>query len=716
MSQHSPCKLISYRELSQTGTGFALWNSYMEQVRAIALQYPNHFTKVVAKEAITKDAQTHRFYAYLLPENRVTSFCVVVVTYLEAELVWMATHKDYRRKGYASELVRFIEATLFSPNSSISMIIGKPATPDTMLSGTRVGGEKWLGTNLFHKHMGYTFRYKLEDYWEADDHAALFVKRRTPGLFGYVTLKEKLAFPSQATSLKEDRHPVENKAIQQDIRDYIISFRREVTGIRDSVQKIFQDDSELEGFAGVAFVPISNGTATIFAEATQQYSHKIIPKFEYEIDASTLTRILVMKEIPDTGVVFYPTCFDQRSEIKLHDNFRIFLPKLQSPDGYTLFYHRARKDDADSMCVLYFVMPVIRDVVVAKRNWHTLTKYSFAQFMVISEILKALIETHFKNNEYLRSLLNCVPLPTVIDNKYANMYVEVLRQQMSKQINALNQEKLKAKESAIVHFGHSLSHTCSNIVTFFDSYVPDQNDFIGHAAKNAANFINDLLVLLQTANIYTLRELVRHEKVDKFLHITTKDDCLLISTLIEKCKFVASGIRRQNVDGIDDDYFVELNTISEDIEKMMLCAFKYEGVFYRVRQSLLTPLIAELLDNIASHGEIDKKGEKKGLHISVVKRVGISATSIDEQATVVIRNPVINPKCQKGLQAYLVRKEEWQTWPKDVFNSGPGLAVDLLRQIGLGNLYYRMLPRQEGFWFETAVAIKGLAVEEEGNG
>ena len=714
MSQHSPCKLISYRELSQTGIGFALWNSYMEQVRAIALQYPNHFTKVVAKEAITKDAQTHRFYAYLLPENRVTSFCVVVVTYLEAELVWMATHKDYRRKGYASELVRFIEATLFSPNSSISMIIGKPATPDAMLSGTKVGGKKWLGTNLFHKHMGYSFRYKLEDYWEVDDHAALFVKRRTPGLFGYVTLKEKLAFPSQHTSLKEDRHPVENKAIQQDIRNYIISFRREVTGIRDSVQKIFQDDSELEGFAGVAFVPISSGTATIFAEATQKYSHEIVPKFEYEIDASILTRILVMKEIPDTGVVFYPTRFDEASEIKLHDNFRIFLPELQSPDGYTLFYHREWKDDADSMCVLYFVIPLIKDVVVAKRNWHMFTKHSFALFMGISEILEALIETHFKNNNYLRSLLNCVPLPTVIDNKYANMHVELLRQQMSKQINALNQEKLKAKESAIVHYGHTLGHRLSPIQTYFEG-----NERSMERAKSNAAFLSDLSITLQANNIVMLDELYHHPKKERFLDYDEADSMDIVQKIRNEWRYLAESYQPVVVseDG-NQERVMTLIDFTGRLKMVQLSNMLVDSISNRpcrLKEAFYSQLLIELLLNAVRYSGIPKNQINLTKKIATV-RVALKAQTLRHKSTVVPSNCTVitlaNKIGDKTPPIYL-SQSSWTLWPAKRENDGPGAAIATLRRLGLGELWYRYSSSKQVF--RVAIWLEGLSIDTGGD-
>lgn len=727
------CIHVSYQELSRTSSGLAQWEYYMEQITSIALQYPNHFIDRIAKEGIPQDARSHQFYAYFLPEKKVAAFCVVVTTHYEAEILWMATHRDHRRKGYASKLVHFIEKELFSPKSSIMMITGKPATPDASLKDTQIGGDKWFETIQFYKQLGYIFLYKLNDYWETNDHAAIFIKRRNQGLYGYSFIDDSSVLPIKPTTLKEDVHPNENATIQEDMRRYIHALYRDFVKKQDVLHESIKSINELDGFIGVVFVPHGSDFVTIFTNATHinidDYDPEFKFKFEYEIDASLLTRILVSENISDTGVVFYPVRYDEQSEIKIHEAFKSFLPSCVSSDGYSLFYHKFLTEN-NSMCILYFVTPVLQNVVIEKRNWKAFKDYSFAFFLGIADVLRrALASNLFRNNQYLQQLLNCIPFPSELDQ----IEVQLIQNQIAQYVLEKERDIVKMQESAIVHFGHSLSHRASNIIDFFNSYTITHDDWLGYVAKNANLLIHDLTILLQAANIHGFNQLIVHEKRNKFLHEAVSEESYNISKIVEKCKTIASKPYTQEVKGIQTKYFVNLRIISDDLQNLSINSFPYRDKYFILEQSLLTPIIAELFDNISSHGEIDKEviGEEKYKHKQVTKRVWISAENVFGEIALGISNLVINPLNKKRLlfnkfingelsEGYLEYTENWKPWPQETIHSGPGLAVNIVRQIDTGNLFYRMLPIQtqgiDGFWFNTAFVIKGLTYKENENG
>lgn len=52
----------------------------------------------------------------------------------------------------------------------------------------------------------------------------------------------------------------------------------------------------------------------------------------------------------------------------------------------------------------------------------------------------------------------------------------------------------------------------------------------------------------------------------------------------------------------------------------------------------------------------------------------------------------------------------WTPWPTDRENDGPGMAIAILRRLGLGELWYRYNPTKRVF--RVAVWLKGLRIEE----
>jgi len=718
MSHCGICRLLSHQELSQTPSGLAKWDAYMAQVTEIALQYPSHFTESVAKEAIPHDARTHRFYALLSPEGEVTAFCVVVTTHMEAELLWLAVHRTHRRKGYATELLRFIEAELFSPESSIFMIIGKPATPDARLYGTEIGGSQWLETNLFHRKMGYTFCYKLEDYWETGDHAAFFVKRRNPKLYGYSALDDSIALADKKPTITSDIHPIENAALQEDIRHYVAAFSHEVARKRDPVEKVFGDSGELHGFAGLAFLPARTEVATLFSNATQPYSHKFRFKyrFEYKKDASALTRILFADNTQETGTVHYPVRYDVESDIQVHEfYFKMFLPELATSDGYTLFYHKVHNANTGSICAIYFVTPVLQNVTAAKRNWQTFSDYSFALFLGIGEVIQTLLETSFKRNAYLMSLYDCISIPIELDRiegKYSEMRVQLVRRQISKRLLQLERERVKAKESAIIHYGHTLGHRLSPIL----AYVEGNEDSRKRAKSNAV-FLRDLSLVLQANNLDSLDELYQHPKKARFLDYDEGGgEFDLVDRIRNEWQYLAESYQPVRVSAeLSQERvmtFIEFTGPLQSAKISYMLVDQINDRPCRPKEAFYSQLFSELLLNAVRYSgipknQIDLKEKTATIRVAVASQHVEHNSAIAPVGCAAIT--LANKIGHKPLPPWL-SQTSWALWPSDRENDGPGIAIALLRRLGLGELWHRYSPAKQVF--RVAVWLRGLDIEE----
>ena len=713
--------LISYQELTETREGLALWNTYMAQVTEIALQYPHHFFSRAARVIMMEDARRHQFYAYLGDERMIDAFCIAALSCDQAELLWAASHKD--RRGRMSELYRYIERRLFTEDAQASKIYGMCCTEDSRCEneeGEVIDGSLWSHAHRFHEVMGYRFSYRLEDYWGEGSHAFVFMKLREPRRYGY-TKREGFTFRSGPRQTLRDSQPALNQQLQKTIVPYLDVF--DETFLRSfppEKQKSSISADSMKGFTGLALFDCVKNTATLFAktsaEPEPEASRLEDMKFEYDTDASALTQMLASESIQDDiGILHYPAIWDNDSEISILSYCERFYPSLQHQSGFTVFYAR-RTGIGGHKSVLYFVTPEIENVVWYKPLWRAFAKYSFALILEIYSYFSSLLvlNDYLRNNQYFHDLIQAVS-PAEVPGSGDDFLSKIARMKdaIQERIDAHYWAVVRSKESAIAHYGHTLGHRLSPIQAFFEG-----NKESLKRAKANATFLDDLSIVLQSRNLSSTEDLYCHAKKTRFIEYEREGAPLNIAWKIrEEWPLLAESYQLIRVSAelsqVRIMTLLEFTGGLQDAHLAFMLVDSENGEACRPREAFYSQLFSELLLNVVRYGGIPKnKIDLQEKTASVP--VSLTAQMLKHESEVVPSPcPAMTLSNKVGDKAPpgWLRKTQWTPWPSDRENDGPGMAIAILRRLGLGELWYRYNPTKR--MFRVAVWLRGLSLGEE---
>ncbi len=740
------CNYISYVNLAQTADGLKRWNDYMRQVTEIGLKRSKYFFPETARDIIPEDAKLHRFYGYFNDRYIIDAFCVAVISCRQAELLWVGCRPRHRKS--MEELYDFFEKDLFEGDCQVYRIMGMSCTEDTRIAnedGKEILGCNWLESHRFHESRGYRFTHRLDDFWGEGSHAFVFMKLREQYLapreahrYGY-SKRDGYIFKPVPPKRLEDQNLDLNKRLYKQVWHFLDIFDDTfVKSFPPEEKKSFiSDDKRIKGFTGLILSDCVNRVATIFATFSAKPDEDAEPvlKFEYDIDSSAITQMLLSDEIHDNeGILHYEADWDRASEISVKTSCERHFPTLlndsvQYKRGFTVFYVR-RPGLNGNMSILYILTPCIENVVWYRPLWKAFARYSFALDLLIYSYFRSMVVTNpnLRKNDYFKTLIEAMyPSPfTGPDDsptKIAKMMDEI-----RKRTDAHIWARVRSKESAIVHLGHSLGTTLGEIAKYFQKREDKTKDVAEQMAENATFFLKDHLTLLQASIFDSLQELLNNDKVNKFL-LNTNDSASRkeIKVILERCRMLASGVRYLDHDGILDDYFIEVQLEFLCRTPITIRTFKENNQYWLVRQCMITSIVTELFRNIAKHGHITKEEGRQGKYRKLIKIVEVSGDTIEidnESIPVLIfRNYIDSPPLQRGLlkdeviagkssNGYLARTDIWKKWPENIVHSGPGLAIDTIRGVEIGDLFYRILPVTQGggFWFETALWIRGISM------
>ena len=724
----SGCYLISYNELSPTPEGLELWNIYMAQITEIALQYPNHFLTRTAKHMIPMDARRHLFYAYLRNERTIDAFCIAVVCCDQAELLWSASHE--KRRGKMPILYRFIEECLFSEEPQVSKIIGMCATKDSfykenneLIDGQKnghLGNKSWEYTHRFHERMGYQFTHKMEDYWGEGAHAFVFMKLRDKRRYGYTDCKEFNFIPQKKNKLS-DSQPSLNQQLYKTIVDYLDVFDENfVQNFAPETRKEYLHDNRLDGFTGIALFDCRKKSATLFAVTSTKSKPKASSiremKFEYDIDASALTQILASESIKDDiGILHYPATWDNDSEISIKSYCKQYYPVLINESSFTIFFAR-HKGVNGHKSVLYFVTAEIENVVWYKPLWRAFAQYSFALVLELYSYFSSLLvlNNSLRGNDYFHSLIKAVS-PIELSGSKAEFLnkIATMKDTMQKRIDAHYWAEVRSKESAIAHYGHTLGHRISPIEAFFEG-----NNESRKRAKANVKFLSDLSVVLQAINFKSREELYHHPKKIRFLEYERDNSTI---DIIQKIQEEWSPLVES----------FQLARISAEIPQMRIMTLleftgNFKGAYLnfmlidsengeacRPNEAFYSQLFSELLLNIVRHGGIPKENYNHKDKIGKV-RVFLTDQMLDHESKYApspCRTIILSNKIRDKVPPHWLCNSHWTPWPSNRDNSGPGMAIAILRQLRIGELWYRYIPTKR--LFRVAIWLKGLYAHRE---
>ena len=738
MNMEPGCNLIPYQELAQTAYGLNLWNGYMAQVTEIALQHTSHFLPQVSRTVIPNDAQSHQFYAFIGSDKTIDSFCIVVVSCDQAELLWAATHKDRQSNGKMSALYNYIENRLFSSEErQISRIIGMCASEDS--SFVRQGNaeernrhiEAWKNTYRFHKKLGYRFTYKLEDYWGEGMHAFVFMKPKIileNLIYGYTPFPN-LHLGKKGVTLNS--HTEINDRVQRQIRDYLDVFDEEF------VKNIPPENSEgnMKGFTGIAFVDSSTKEAAMFAQTSTKLIEQIglKRKFVYKIEYSALTRLFeaIDSEKP-VGVFSYSVSWDDNSELSLTAFFNRFYPSLTTSSEFTVFYSR-HEGAAGNYSVLYFVTPGIDNVVWYKPLWRSLSMYSLWLTLEIYNFLSSLrtLDPQLENSDYLHSLIQCVSQDNKIkerDNfqkKLANLRREVQIDKISRTI-----------DTALVNAGHLMTNRLDAIQKHLE--VANQNDLVNYSlfiekgitqkrrysprkehtylALYGSQKNSDCFQSLQLWGCESLETFWREyadypRKLERFFkreddpHDLAKFIYLEARFIIEKRKIANWGecnVKLRVHESEKHQFCLE--------PEILLPPNAQDQKHYRISDSVLSTVFFEVFLNALRHGMINNDREELGKGYASIS-VGLSTDSIGGIPVLTFCNEVIISN-DEAKEEY--KKISLDTFEHAVISKGRGLSLIArgLSQLKIGNIWVRRFTNGKDNFFEVALWLKGLKIKE----
>ena len=719
---------FSYKEIIHTQDGSRLWCDFVNQIKDIAHQHPSTFSAQVVEENIPADAKNHQLYAYLRDDRTIDAFCIVSISSNQAEFLWSATRRDRRGKGIMTKLYSDIEDLVWAyTKPQVSTIIGMCASLDSSFvsEGDVVKNRKeWHNTHRFHEGLGYTFTYKLEDYWGEGAHAYVFMKLRDERLYGYNPTPD-LGFISKIPHVSDDLYPEINRTIQRQIRDYLDVFDEWfIKGVplenHDVNIQVSSTDSVVKGFTGLALINSATEKATIFAQTSTKPETKrsLKMKFEYDTSSSALTRMFeLINDDSPAGIFYYPVSLDKNSELRPTSFFERFYPSTSTAEGYTVLYSK-QSGNKDHYSVLYFVTKKIQNVVWYKPLWRSLANYSFALTLEIYSYLESLriLRPELYKSEYLLDLINCVsPGVSQLKDDDIHRKIALSHNAIQARIQDHHLAIVRSKEIAIAHYGHTLGHRLSPIQAFFEG-----NSESHKRAMVNAKFLGDLSTILQTVTLDSIEALFHHPKKARFLEYQGTNDLLNITQKItEEWPLLAESFQPAKVSSrLVQKRLMTLLEFTEEFPKVLLHYMLTDSENQqscRPKEAFYSQLFSELLLNIVRYGGIpnDKIDLKKK---TARVRVALKIQEMEHNSSI-----APNPCCSLTLSNKIgdktpplwLNEDKWSLWPSDRENDGPGMGIAILRRLGLGELWYRYNSTKR--IFRVAIWLRGLRFEEKCN-
>jgi hypothetical protein len=726
MSLKPEFKRISYQKMATTQDGINLWQYYMTQVSDIALQYPSHFFSNTARKLMPADAQRHHFYVYVNKKNAIITFAIVLIAADQAEILWLACHKRYIRQGYATNFLHYIEEEVFDKYPVSKMTVWC-CSEDTFVNvnDETVGGQKWIETHKFFVANDYNCEFKLENYWGDGSHALIFVKHKNSNEYhGYDKRYHQKSQTSVPTFL-DDQKELLNELVVETIWLYLDAFDEKFVQGFSSVPG---EETERSGITGLMLVDGNNETCTIFAQKSREpVSYEPDMRFEYDIKSSMLTRELFYHEKTE-GVIYYPGEWDKDSEINISYFFKKYYERKNSElsSGYSVFFKR-QSGEGNHCSILYYVTPVIPNVVFYLPLWRSLAYYSFALALELYAFLSSFLiqNPKLKKNTYFNGLMKSVSLTEI--NKVAK-----IRKKIDESFHEHQRAILHYKDLAFRNTGHLMRNRCEIIERHLKEITDkDYKSFIKqdisqrknikscdihmYLAMHNAQILSDCFQSLQLWGFESIDAVWDEyvddpEKLERYFK-ETKDRFDLGGFIYEEA---LSVIEKKNIVNWGDCIVTLSVHESKRYRFWLKPKIQFPTSFessrhFRLSDYVLSNLFFEVFLNAVRHGMINNDNEELSRGYASIS-IGFAADFIDTTPVLTVFNDVslISDEARVKYEAI----PETFKWADTFAGRGLGLVARGLSELEIGNIWVRRFTNDDGDFYEVAVALKGLEIEE----
>jgi len=265
----------------------------------------------------------------------------------------------------------------------------------------------------------------------------------------------------------------------------------------------------------------------------------------------------------------------------------------------------------------------------------------------------------------------------------------------------------EARKMALGHLGHTLKHRLDTVQAFLDQH--GQAGLSGHVRMLA-----DLTVILELNMVDDREELLALEKRkrDRFLEYADEGSAQplnLLDCIMQDWPKLVAREQSYSDEGKRLDAWCRLDMHSRIRSAQIGHALvDADGRRCCLSEAVYRELLFELLLNVRRYGYVQRSlGETHNGTPVVSVRCDLGAAEIGGRTLLTLLNQV-HPG--KDLPSYL-RSADWSRWPAERKYDGPGMALELLRRLKMGDLFFRCQTLDTGeVLFSVGMDLLGLEI------
>ncbi|MCB9851890.1 MAG: hypothetical protein H6819_02245 [Phycisphaerales bacterium] len=280
--------------------------------------------------------------------------------------------------------------------------------------------------------------------------------------------------------------------------------------------------------------------------------------------------------------------------------------------------------------------------------------------------------------------------------------VAVVRREIEQRHIRMAAQLSETRKTALRNLGHTLKNRLDRIHAYLSQL--GASEMSGHM-----QMLQDISVVLRLFQLEGRKELLGlpQDKRSRFLEYDNRVAPRPLD-LLHRLKIEWPALFTHS----DSDRTVRLEMTSDLSRAVIdnhLC--DADGRPCRVHEAVYRELFYELILNVRRYGTRRLSGAGADIDRSVFDvRCDIGKTVIGGRNAVTLTNSTAKP-----LPAWL-ESPEWKPWPEQMEHDGPGMAIALLRQLELGDMYFRRrvfgTERSSNVTvFSVATVLDGLTID-----
>ena len=285
----------------------------------------------------------------------------------------------------------------------------------------------------------------------------------------------------------------------------------------------------------------------------------------------------------------------------------------------------------------------------------------------------------------------------------------------------------EVKAEALGHYGHTLKNRIDALTAFLNNC---DKKIVTGAIKLHINLLRDLTYILQLNAIEQPEDLLKYNpKWERFFKAEESPaDSLDIIKLIKDWAECEKGEKLIPIDDSKHGFVVEKQyNVEFDIDYAVSHAYvgmplkvetspdEKNSILKRCRPAteIYRDLIFELMNNLSKYGakEIECGIQNEVKVGALVHRTTIKHHDGSARELLVISNEVNKTNAERPIISQGKQAPDWIPWPDSIRHNGPGMAIDLIRRLDVGEMFYKIGETRDGRTiFSTGLFFKEMEI------